>query len=163
MENATRADYQRVWVVYGFIQDKAGRVLLVKNEGRYWSLPGGRVEAGETLGEALTREVREECGLSVQPAGLAALNEALLPKVGRQVLFFTFHCQVTGDIKAADAFVPNSEITAVQWFSLEEANEMLPYYEGKLSAIARDIAPYILEHKTPTEEEQMLFFGEEHD
>lgn len=47
--------------------DTAGRVLLVKrrNEpyaGR-WSLPGGRVEAGETLVQAVAREVVEETGI----------------------------------------------------------------------------------------------------
>jgi len=54
--------------VGGIVVD-AGRVLLVKRrnpplQGR-WSLPGGRVELGETLVEAVRREVLEECGLAV--------------------------------------------------------------------------------------------------
>jgi ADP-ribose pyrophosphatase YjhB (NUDIX family) len=53
----------------GSIVVDAGRVLLVKRrnpplQGR-WSLPGGRVELGETLVEAVRREVLEECGLAV--------------------------------------------------------------------------------------------------
>jgi 8-oxo-dGTP diphosphatase len=51
------------------VRDQAGRLLLVRrgrepSRGR-WSLPGGRVEAGETAADAVVREVREETGLDV--------------------------------------------------------------------------------------------------
>ena len=57
------------------VHDAAGRLLLVRrgrdpHRGR-WSLPGGRVEAGESPEQAIEREVREETGLTVRagPAG----------------------------------------------------------------------------------------------
>ena len=54
--------------VSALIED-GGRVLLVKRArapfARYWSLPGGHVEAGETMAEAVVREVREETGIEV--------------------------------------------------------------------------------------------------
>ncbi len=46
------------------IEDR--KILLVKqkvNDDRFWSLPGGRMEHGETMGEALIREIKEETGL----------------------------------------------------------------------------------------------------
>ncbi len=58
-----------------------GEVLLVRRArrpglGRY-SLPGGRVEFGETLTQALIREVLEETGLGIAIIGLAGWREAL--------------------------------------------------------------------------------------
>ena len=57
-----------------------GRVLLVRRArapGRdLFSLPGGVVEAGETLAEAVAREVLEETGLTIEPVELAGHREA---------------------------------------------------------------------------------------
>ncbi len=56
------------------IKDDAGRLLLIRrghDPGRgLWSVPGGRIEAGETDQEAVVREVREETGLVVVPGPL---------------------------------------------------------------------------------------------
>ena len=55
--------------VGAIITDPAGRLLLIKRghepEAGRWSLPGGRVEPGESDAEAVAREVREETGLLV--------------------------------------------------------------------------------------------------
>jgi ADP-ribose pyrophosphatase YjhB (NUDIX family) len=52
------------------VRDATGRLLLIRR-GRppaagLWSLPGGRIEPGETSAEAAAREVREETGLEVE-------------------------------------------------------------------------------------------------
>jgi 8-oxo-dGTP diphosphatase len=56
------------------IKDKRGRLLLIRRGhdpgAGLWSLPGGRVEPGETDAEALVREMREETGLVVQAGRL---------------------------------------------------------------------------------------------
>ena len=74
-----------------------GRVLLVRHEkdGRsYWLLPGGGVEEGEQLEEAVRREFAEECGLTPTAVhGPIALAETIPPEdavSGRHILHMIF-------------------------------------------------------------------------
>ena len=68
-----------------------GRILLArhaKRGARYWVLPGGHREPGETLEEALTRELDEELG--IRPAGISlfSVSEVLLGR--REILDVAF-------------------------------------------------------------------------
>jgi 8-oxo-dGTP diphosphatase len=66
------------------VQDAAGRLLLIRRghapHAGLWSLPGGRVEAGETLEQAVRREMLEETGLLVRPG--AVVGRIRIPGVG---------------------------------------------------------------------------------
>lgn len=70
---------RRVPCVGAVVQDDDGRLLLVRRgtePGRgQWSVPGGRVEPGETGPEATAREVLEETGLRVDVGGLVGRVE----------------------------------------------------------------------------------------
>src|SRR5258708_3416272 len=61
---------------------RRGPILLVERGGQplkgYWSLPGGLVETGETLVEAVRREILEETGLKVEPAKLFEVFERIM-------------------------------------------------------------------------------------
>jgi ADP-ribose pyrophosphatase YjhB (NUDIX family) len=65
--------------VGAIVRDRAGRLLMVRR-GREpaagtWSIPGGRVEPGESDADAVRREVLEETGLRVRPGALAGRVE----------------------------------------------------------------------------------------
>lgn len=67
--------------VGAFITDDAGRVLLVKRrrapEVGHWGFPGGKVEFGETLVEAVAREIREELGVTIAVGNLVCIVDQI--------------------------------------------------------------------------------------
>ena len=70
--------------------DASGRVLLIRRSkeplrGR-WLVPGGSVELGETLEEAVVREVREETGLEVRPVDWLGVFDRI-EREGESVLY----------------------------------------------------------------------------
>lgn len=113
----------RVRVTGIVIED--GRLLLLNQDipgtGRSWSLPGGKLESGESLAEALVREMKEETGLDVEPGRLLYVCDHL----PAEVVHMTFEARRTGgtigDIAAgADTtpirgveFVPFGKLTSL--------------------------------------------------
>lgn len=57
----------RVDVVYAVIyKENEKKILMVNNKDEGWSLPGGLVEKGETLEQAVIREIKEETNLTIE-------------------------------------------------------------------------------------------------
>lgn len=90
----------------------------------YWSLPGGVVEAGERLEDAMVREVWEETGLHVEVGDIATVFERIMPaEDGRceyHYILVDFYCTVVGGTLAA-----GDDSKQAQWRDLKELDSIL--------------------------------------
>jgi 8-oxo-dGTP diphosphatase len=100
-----------------------GRVLIVRR-GRppahgLYTLPGGGVELGESLEQAVIREVREETGLAIAPLALVGFREAIVRdaagKVERHFVILPFAARWIGGEIAL-----NEELAEAQWRTPDE-------------------------------------------
>ena len=100
-----------------------GKVLAVRRARKpalnLYTMPGGVVEIGETLFEAVQREVREETALEIEPVALAGHREAIQRdaqgKVERHFIIMCFAARwLSGE------FVLNEELDDARWLTLQE-------------------------------------------
>jgi 8-oxo-dGTP diphosphatase len=92
-----RAYPQRPYLAVSAAIVRDGKVLVVRRARKpalnLYTLPGGVVETGETLIEAVTREVREETTLDIEPVALAGHREAIVRDAqGRVERHFVILC-----------------------------------------------------------------------
>lgn len=99
------------------------RILLLNQDtdtGRGWSLPGGKVEEGEPLADALVREMREETGLDVQPGRLLYVCDHL-PGNGTHVVHLTFEARrIGGTVGDVTAGADTRPIRGVEFVKLAD-------------------------------------------
>jgi 8-oxo-dGTP diphosphatase len=101
------------------------RILLIRRgkepaQGE-WAIPGGRVELGETMHEAATRETMEETGISIRPGDLVYYFETIQPDADGTIRFhyaiFDFMAEyLAGEPK------PNDDALDARWVSPAEVH-----------------------------------------
>ena len=106
-----------------------GCILLnrcISRFGEYYALPGGGQNPGELLTEAVTRELREETGLSVKPVRMCGIYECISPP-GRDnsthKLYCIFLCELT-DEKALPPTEPDACQIDQRWVPLEDIRKI---------------------------------------
>ncbi|HUN38536.1 MAG TPA: NUDIX domain-containing protein [Trebonia sp.] len=115
------------------IKDSAGRLLLIKRghePGKgLWSVPGGRIEPGETDHEALVRETREETGLIVRPGPLIGSVRRPAGPPGSELDIRDYAADIAGGRLAA-----GDDADDVMWAGPDEL-DALPLTAGLLDAL----------------------------
>lgn len=109
-------------VAVGGVVCLGDRILLVKratDPGKgTWSIPGGAVRLGESLKEAVVREVKEETGLDVEAVEHLGIVERIEREQGRvrfHYVIVDYSCRVKGGMPKA-----GSDAEDLGWFAFEE-------------------------------------------
>lgn len=111
--------------VAGIVTNDKDEVLLVKNPRRGWEFPGGMVDPGETLQEALKREILEESGVEVDIIGFIGLCK----NIQLDSICIDFSCRyISGELTTSN------ESLEVGWFPIDRVVEMMenPLYEKRM-------------------------------
>ena len=111
-------NYTHFVSVAGLVINDSGEILLVKSPRRGWEYPGGLVEPGETLQDALIREIKEESGIEVKITGFIGLCK----NIEKDSVNIDFCCKAVGG-----KLTTSDESTEVMWVNKEKALEMITF------------------------------------
>ncbi|MBZ4682870.1 MAG: 8-oxo-dGTP diphosphatase [Fusobacteriaceae bacterium] len=106
---------------------KDDKLLLIqhkKNGKEYWLLPGGGVDFGETMQEALKREFIEETNLNINVNELLFISEAIDPKGEKHIINFFFKVEyVDGILKLAK----EKRLVDLKYIDIDEIDNIIMY------------------------------------
>ncbi len=109
--------------VGAILVDGEGRLFLArrgpqaKNERGLWEFPGGSVEFGEKLADALRREMREEYGVEIAVGELLDVVDHILPEEGQHWVSPTFICAI---VAGEPVIREPGKCAEIGWFDLDE-------------------------------------------
>ena len=115
------------------VVEHAGQLLLIEYDdarlGRHWGLPGGGVEPGEGIHDAVRREVLEETGAQVVVGQLLLVNEYDPAGDGGRYsedheLRLLFHCTLLDDRPLLEASIPDPEQIGIGWVALADLRQV---------------------------------------
>ena len=130
---------KHIIAVGGIVENDRGEILLVKHrDHKAWGFPGGQVENGENLIDAVIREIKEESGINASVARLIVVSSNTASYEGTNgyetiptKVMFDFACKyVDGDLSSSDETVES------KWVKKEEVLNYMtaPAYRERFQA-----------------------------
>lgn len=90
-----------------------------------WSLPGGVVEAGESIIEAARRELYEETGIVAEPVGILwVLNNVVYDQDGRVLYHYVIIDVLFNSETIKGDVAPGGDVSEVRWFNIDQLYSM---------------------------------------
>jgi len=131
--------------VFAIIESEGKLLLARRSDIGWWNLPGGGMEAGEAVDEALKREVREEVGIEISIEQLVGVYSK--PQKSEVVLTFWCH-PISGTPGTSD------EVSESGWFAPDNLPEpLLPKHHQRLTDALRHQGHAIITSQTSTTED----------
>ncbi len=91
---------KHIVAVSGLVRHPDGKILLIRSPRRGWEFPGGQVEEGENLIEALQREIQEESGVTASIGSLVGIYSNI--KTPPKVMFGFLGDYVSGELTTSE-------------------------------------------------------------
>lgn len=134
------------------ILDQQSLLLVRPTYKKYWDIPGGYVEPGESPEAACRREIHEELGIEAGELQFAAVDWAPNESEGDKLLFL-FSGQDLHGLDATALNFPDRELSEARYVGIDQLGEYtIPRLVRRLTeaanAVAAGLAPLYLEHGT---------------
>jgi len=114
---------ERPKIIASALIEKDGKFLLVKeileDSKEYWIIPGGKVEFGETLAEALKREIKEEIDVDIEVLKFIDFKESIHRETNYHTVIFFFLARLMNENLVLD-----EKIVDAKFFTLEQAKNL---------------------------------------
>jgi len=104
-----------------------GRAFMAKrgnksrNEAGKWEFPGGGVEFGEKVKDAIIREMKEEFGITIEPLELLGVNDHLILNEKQHWVSPSFACRI---ISGNPSILEPGKLDQIGWFDLKDVDRM---------------------------------------
>jgi mutator protein MutT len=152
---------RHIVAVAGLVRNPRNQILLLHSPRGDWEFPGGQVEEGETLTQALQREILEETGITASVGALVGVYSNILRQP--PIVMLDFLCEwVAGEP------TPSNESTTVEWVAREDVlariqrpaiyqrMKDLLEFEGRVIYRAYRVDPYQVQAEYEVVEERFI-------
>lgn len=115
-------DRKKPRIIVSAVIQNGNKVLLTKEileSGEKWIMPGGGVEFGENLVEAVKREIKEELGMDIEVGKLLGHREAIYTQYNYHTVIFFFLAKPLGNF-----ILSEKQVLSANYFSTKETQDL---------------------------------------
>ena len=132
-EDGENIAYELRVAVKILVFDNENKIALIGRSNKYFLLPGGGVEAGESLEEACRREIKEEVGCEIEEIKEIGVTEEFRAKIMCQQETHFFTAKLVSEKGLPESKQEDEQGLEIIWLDLDEAIELLEEEKESIS------------------------------